>query len=110
MLDDPYRPNVHKPVAVPPIQSGLTSNNATAPGASLACCFVLGLALAARRSAPPLYFFHPRRGAAAALASSARQAFKCDDGFLDLCALLAQVSEHLQHVHAGSIAQLPPLD
>jgi hypothetical protein len=71
--------------------------------APLLRCFAF--VLAARRPATPLYLCHPRRGPAAALPSSTRQAFDCDDGFLDLCALLAQVGEHLQDVHAGRIAQ-----
>ena len=41
---------------------------------------------------------------AAPFAMSPRQAFQNNDRFLDLFALLAQVSEHLQDVHAARIA------
>jgi hypothetical protein len=33
------------------------------------------------------------------------EAFEYNDGFLDMRALLAQVSEHLQQVHTSSITQ-----
>ena len=71
-------------------------------------CLLLGFALAARRSASPLWCgcrSHPRWGPSAALPSSARQVFDSQDGFLDLSAFLLQFRDHLQNVHAGSIAQ-----
>jgi hypothetical protein len=71
-------------------------------------CFVLGFVCATRRPAPPLSCgcrCHPGRGAPATFPQPPRQAFENDYSFLDLCALLAQFSEHLQDVHAGSIAQ-----
>ena len=71
----------------------------TASVAPLLRCF--SFVLAARRPATPLYLYHPRRGPAAALASTARQAFDRQDCLLDLRAFVAEFRDHLQIIHAG---------
>jgi hypothetical protein len=62
----------------------------------------LRLILAARRPTAPRLGCsgHPRWRTPSTLALSPRHAFEYHDGFLDPCALLAQLSQHLEKVHA----------
>jgi hypothetical protein len=66
-----------------------------AGGKCSVCRAFLCLVLAAWRPAPALQRGHPSRRAAAALTASTRQAFQCQNRFLNLFSFLAQVSQHL---------------
>jgi hypothetical protein len=94
------RKHVWPPLFPLPINPAICSNRSGSP-------LLLGFVLAARRPSSPLgcgYRCHPRRRSPAAFAMSYCKAFEYDDGFLDLCPLLAQITEHLQNIHFGSIA------